>query len=93
LDKLVDLVVTPSYLNQGNLNHIIKNLYPATRLRGDTIWKVVGCLGHGQLKPLLTLQAAILRWLIMAYHVIDNPSILSRAYAVLFNLLDTTALR
>ncbi|KAL0943647.1 mis6 domain-containing protein [Colletotrichum truncatum] len=29
----------------------------------------------------------------MVYHIIENPAILSQAYAVLFNLLDTAAIR
>lgn len=55
--------------------------------------QVVGCLGIGELKPSLPIQAALLRWLVMIYHVIDAPSILSRAYPVLFNLLDVAAIR
>ncbi|KAI8291069.1 hypothetical protein K4K60_003096 [Colletotrichum sp. SAR11_57] len=53
----------------------------------------VGCLGHGELKPSLNLQSNLLKWLIMAYHVIENSAVLSQAYAVLFNLLDTAAIR
>lgn len=29
----------------------------------------------------------------MVYHVLEEPELLSRAYAVLFNLLDTAAIR
>jgi centromere protein I len=89
LTDLVDLVTVPSHLDQASLN----SMYPATRLSGDAVLKVVGCLGHGQLKPSLPIQAALLRWLVMVYHVLESPAVLSQAYSVLFNLLDTAAIR
>ncbi|KAK7456310.1 hypothetical protein Landi51_02553 [Colletotrichum acutatum] len=93
LSELIDLLTRPNLLDQASLNTILKNLYPATRLSSDVVLRVVGCLGHGELKPSLVLQSNILKWLIMAYHVIEKPAILSQAYAVLFNLLDTAAIR
>ncbi|KAL3304685.1 mis6 domain-containing protein [Colletotrichum asianum] len=93
LNELIDLLTRPSYLDQGSLNALLKSLYPATKLSNDVVWRVVGCLGHGELKPSLNLQSNLLKWLIMAYHVIENPAVLSQAYAVLFNLLDTAAIR
>ncbi|KAI8297793.1 Centromere protein I [Colletotrichum sp. SAR11_240] len=92
LNELIDLLTRPSYLDQGSLNALLKSLYPATKLSNDVVWRVVGCLGHGELKPSLNLQSNLLKWLIMAYHVIENPAVLSQAYAVLFNLLDTAAI-
>ncbi|KAG7057566.1 Mis6 domain-containing protein [Colletotrichum scovillei] len=93
LSELIDLLTRPNLLDQASLNTILKNLYPATRLSSDVVLRVVGCLGHGELKPSLVLQSNILKWLIMAYHVIEKPAILSQAYAVLFNLLDTATIR
>ncbi|KXH60690.1 hypothetical protein CSAL01_11230 [Colletotrichum salicis] len=93
LSELIDLLTRPNLLDQASLNAILKNLYPATRLSSDVVLRVVGCLGHGELKPSLVLQSNILKWLIMAYHVIEKPAILSQAYAVLFNFLDTAAIR
>jgi len=93
LKDLITLVTSPTFLDQATLNSIIKTLYPTGRLSSDVVLKVVGCLGHGQLKPSLPIQAALLRWLVMVYHVIDNPAIFSRAYAVLFTLVDTAAIR
>ncbi|KAK1966624.1 Mis6-domain-containing protein [Colletotrichum sublineola] len=93
LGELIDLLTRPSHLDQASLNALVKNLYPATRLSRDAVLKVVGCLGHGELKPSLALQSNLLRWLIMVYHVIEKPAVLSQAYAVLFNLLDTAAIR
>ncbi|KAK6834959.1 hypothetical protein PG987_009653 [Apiospora arundinis] len=94
LKELIDLVTTSNgnYLDQASLNSIIRNLYPATKVASDLVIKVVACLGHGVLKPSLPIQAALLRWVIMINHVIEG-SALSQAYPVLFNLLDTAALR
>ncbi|KAK2029685.1 Mis6-domain-containing protein [Colletotrichum zoysiae] len=93
LSELIDLLTRPSHLDQASLNLLVKNLYPATRLSRHVVLRVVGCLGHGELKPSLALQSNILKWLIMVYHVIEKPVVLSQAYAVLFNLLDTAAIR
>lgn len=93
LSDLVQLVTTPSHLDQASLAAIVRNLYPATRVSRDVGLQVVGCLGHGRLKPSLTIQAGLLRWLILVYHVFDSPSFLSQAYQVLFGLLDTAATR
>ncbi|KAI1138911.1 Mis6-domain-containing protein [Hypoxylon sp. FL0543] len=93
LSQLIDLVTTPSFLDQASLGNIIRNLYPATTVSVDLVTRVVGSLGHGKLKPSLAIQGALLKWLVMIYHVIDNQTILSRAYSVLFNLLDTAAIR
>jgi centromere protein I len=93
LADLIDLVTKTSLLDQASLNSIIRALYPTTRLSGDAVLRVVGCLGHGELKPSLAIQASLLRWLVMVHHIIDSPNVLSQAYAVLFNLLDTAAIR
>jgi centromere protein I len=93
LNELIDLITIPSHLDQASLASIARNLYPATRLSSEIVLRVVGCLGHGKLKPSLPMQAALLRWLVMVYHILDDTSILSKSYAVLFNLLDTSAIR
>ncbi|KAI1106073.1 Mis6-domain-containing protein [Jackrogersella minutella] len=93
LSQLIDLVTTPSFLDQASLGNIIRNLYPTTTMRADLVVRVIGSLGHGKLKPSLAIQGALLRWLVMIYHVIDNQTVLSRSYSVLFNLLDTAAIR
>ncbi|KAJ8131929.1 hypothetical protein O1611_g1693 [Lasiodiplodia mahajangana] len=93
LNELIDLVTTPSFLDQASLAAIVRNLYPATSVSGDLVIKVIGCLGHGKLKPSLTIQAALLKWLIMVQHVVEGQNHFLRTYPVLFNLLDTSALR
>ncbi|KAK3326277.1 Mis6-domain-containing protein [Apodospora peruviana] len=80
LARLVDLVTVRNYLDQASLSALIRNLYPATKVDNDAIFKVVGALGHGQLKPALPLQSLLLRWLVMVYHLLENPGILTQAY-------------
>lgn len=94
LKELIDLVTTSAgnYLDQASLNSIIRNLYPATKVVSEIVIKVVACLGHGVLKPSLAIQATLLKWIIMINHLVDG-SALSQSYPVLFNLLDTAALR
>ncbi|ORY71132.1 Mis6-domain-containing protein [Pseudomassariella vexata] len=93
LEDLIDLITTPSHLDQASLNSIIRNLYPTASVRSHNAIKIIGCLGHGAQKPSLAIQAALLRWLVMVYHIIDKQNALSNAYSVLFNLLDTAAIR
>ncbi|TWU73851.1 hypothetical protein ED733_005491 [Metarhizium rileyi] len=93
LDQLIDLVTIPNYLDQASLATIVRNLYPAERVSADVALRVVSALGHGALKAPLSLQAALLKWLVMVYQVLETPSVLAQAYSVLFNLLDTAAIR
>ncbi|KAM0328515.1 hypothetical protein ACHAQA_004922 [Verticillium albo-atrum] len=93
LNELVLLITKPNYLDQASLNSLVNNLYPASRIAPDVILRVIGSLGRGELKPSLPIQAGLLRWLVMVYHVIETPVILSQSYAVLFNLLETAAIR
>lgn len=93
LSELIDLLATPSFLDQASLSAVARNLYPATNVSRDVVLRVLSALGHGSRKPSLNIQAALLRWLILVYHVVDVPSIFSQSYIVLFNLLDTAAIR
>ncbi|KAI5862882.1 Mis6-domain-containing protein [Durotheca rogersii] len=93
LGQLINLVTTPNFLDQASLGSIVRNLYPATTVSDEPIVTVVGAFGHGKLKPSLAIQGALLKWLIMIHHAIENQKLLSRAYSVLFNLLDTAAIR
>lgn len=95
LMQLIDLVTSPGHLDQASLNTVIKNLYPVGSVSEPVVLKITGSLGLGQLKPSLTLQSSLLQWIIQAYHVFDNKAqaVLSRAYAVLFNLLDISVTR
>jgi centromere protein I len=90
---LIDIVTQPNELDQGTLGNLIKNLYPATKVPNGMIVKVIGSLGHGHSKPSYATQAALLKWLVMIYDVLENQKLLSRFYGILFNLLDTLSIR
>ncbi|KAL2152515.1 hypothetical protein VTH82DRAFT_5699 [Thermothelomyces myriococcoides] len=93
LGRLVDLLTVRNHLDQASLGAIVRNLYPSGKVNDEVVLRFVGALGHGQLKPSFPLQALFLRWLVMVYHSLENPTILSQVYSVLFNLLDTAAIR
>ncbi|KND93965.1 Centromere protein I [Tolypocladium ophioglossoides CBS 100239] len=93
LAQLVDVVAAPSLLDQASIGALIRNLYPAGAVPRDAVLRVVAALGHGALKPSLGVQAALLRWLVLVFHVLGGRAELGRAYPVLFNLLDTAAIR
>jgi len=93
LNKLIDLITLPNEVDQASLSNLIKNLYPASKVPEVIVVKVVGSLGHGRAKPSYSTQAALLKWLVMVYDVLEDHMILSRLYNILFNLLDTIAIR
>jgi centromere protein I len=93
LNRLIELITTPNHLDQASLGTIVRNLYPSGKVADLAVLKIVGCLGHGQLKPSLNVQSLLLKWLAMTYHILENAAVLSQAYSVLFNHLDTAALR
>lgn len=93
---VVDVLAAPGVLlDQASLGSLTRNLYPSAAVTDDVVLATVGCLGQGQLKPPLPVQALLLRWLVLVYHVLAPPAlaVLSRSYAVLFNLLDTAGIR
>ncbi|KAF8851133.1 Mis6-domain-containing protein [Acephala macrosclerotiorum] len=93
LNKLIDIITLPNELDQGSLGNLISNLYPVSKISDSTVVKVIGSLGHGRFKPSYAAQAGLLRWLVLVYDVLDNPRILSQLYSIVFNLLDTAAIR
>ena len=93
LASVIDIITQPDSLDASLLDRLLRDLYPAQGVPDIVVVKVVGSLGQGALKPLPSLQAGLLKWLILVYDVIDNPNILSSLYGTLFNLLDTISLR
>lgn len=93
---VVDVLAAPGILlDQASLGSLVRSLYPSGAVADDVVLAVVGCLGQGALKPPLPVQALLLRWLVLVYHVLSAPAlaVLARSYAVLFNLLDTAGIR
>ena len=93
LEQVVDIITRPNELDQSSLGALIRSLYPATRVPDNIVVKIVGSLGHGRMKPSFSVQAALLKWLVMIHAVLENQKIMSQLYSVLFNLLDTSVLR
>ena len=93
LNRLIDLTTTPNLLDQASLTSIIRHLYPVEKVNQQAVTSILSCFGHGKLKASLNIQAAFLKWLVLVYHVLERPGLLSRAYALLFNLLETAAIR
>ncbi|KAK0627038.1 Mis6-domain-containing protein [Immersiella caudata] len=93
LARIVELLTVRNRLDQSSLGSLVRNLYPARKVSDDVVLRVVGALGHGQHKPSLALQSLLVRWLVMVYHLLEKTGILSQTYGVLFNLLDTAAIR
>ncbi|KAG0648352.1 Sim4 complex subunit mis6 [Hyphodiscus hymeniophilus] len=93
LEDIIDIITLSNHLDQASTGSLIKNLYPVGKVQDSVVFKVVGSLGHGKAKPSFTVQAALLKWLVMTYDILDHQRVLSKLYSVLFNLLDTIAIR
>jgi centromere protein I len=93
LDKAIDIIRLSNEFDQASTGKLIRNLYPVGRVPDTVVIKVVSSLGHGRAKASYTTQVALLKWLVMVYDVLENQPVLSRLYSVLFNLLDTIAIR
>ena len=93
LSTLLQIVRHPSRLDQTSVTTVIKALYPAGRVPSTVVCNVVASLGVGGLKPLPPTQSLLLRWIILVYEVLEDTTILTKLYAILFNLLDTISIR
>ncbi|KAI9741907.1 MAG: hypothetical protein M1834_000296 [Cirrosporium novae-zelandiae] len=93
LNDIVELVTIQTHLDQTSITSLIRNLYPVTKVSSDVIVRVVGALGEGEFKPKPVTQDYLVRWLILIYDELEEPSILGGLYGVLFNLLDMISLR
>ncbi|KAL9075058.1 MAG: hypothetical protein Q9157_004149 [Trypethelium eluteriae] len=93
LRLVLDVITKQSELDQTSITSLIKNLYPGQKVQNEAVTIVVGCLGQAQGKPSPTTQASLIKWLITVYEFIEDPTIISRLYTVLFGLLDMISLR
>jgi centromere protein I len=93
LEHLLEIITTPSFLDQGTSLRIVKNLFPAEGVSKNAVVRVIGCLGHGESKPSLSTQEALLKWMVLIYDYLTDYKVLSRLYGVLFNYLDMVSLR
>lgn len=93
LRQLLDTVTLPNHLSRANSINVIKSLYPANKVSSELVCLVVGSLGYGKSKPAGFIQSLLLKWIVVVYEVLEDASILSKLYGVLFNMLDLLSLR
>ncbi|KAL1601610.1 Phosphate metabolism transcription protein [Paraconiothyrium brasiliense] len=93
LRTVVQVASVKTELDQTSVTTLIKNLYPAQRVPSDVVVTIVGALGQGKGKPTPGSQNGFVKWLITVHEIIEDPSILSRLYGVLFGLLDSISIR
>jgi centromere protein I len=93
LGRLINVITRSKHCDQSTLTALIKNLYPAEKVPSSVVTKVVCCLGPSKNKPSPATQALLVRWLILVYDNLEDPSHLSKLYAVLFDHLDMVSLR
>ena len=93
LKRVLEVLTSANGLDQTTQKALIKVLYPTNHIPSHIIRIVVNGLGHGSRKASVSNQQLLLKWLIMVYDVLEDPSILSNLYSVFFNLLDMNSLR
>ncbi|KAL1391740.1 Mis6-domain-containing protein [Phyllosticta capitalensis] len=93
LEDIVDVVTRKTDLDQTTCTNLVKNLYPRQSVSPQVVIRIVTGLGQGQTKPSLATQNALLKWLIAVLDVLEDPSVLSKLYGVLFNQLDVLGTR
>lgn len=93
LTATLEIVIGSKSLSRSNRAMLIKSLYPAGEVPSRLICIAVASLGQGKQKLSVSLQQSLLKWIILVYEVLEDPSVLSRLYSVLFNMLDVTSLR
>ncbi|KAI4651159.1 uncharacterized protein J4E79_009358 [Alternaria viburni] len=93
LRDIVQLASVKTLLDQTTITTLIKNLYPSQKVPGDVVITIVGALGQGKGKPSPGTQDSLVKWLIAIHEVVENSSVLSRLYGVLFGMLDMISIR
>ena len=93
LGSLLDVLASPARIEQSSQNALLKSLYPAERIPSNLICSVACSLGAGKQKASAATQQGLVKWLVMVCDLLENPTILSKLYSVLFNLLDVFYLR
>lgn len=93
VDRIIDILTRPNFLDQGTVTIIIKNLYAQTKVPSSVITKIVCSLGPTKGKPSLATQVLLLCWIVLVYDYLEDPSHLSKLYSVLFNYLDMISFR
>ncbi|CAG8662201.1 1270_t:CDS:2, partial [Paraglomus occultum] len=85
LEEVLD-VVLDSKLDEADNNKLAKSLVPRDKVPEMLAIHVLGHLGQSVLK--FTTQAILLRWVVIAYNLLDNHSKLQLLYGVVFHYLE-----
>jgi centromere protein I len=93
LRAVVQLACVKTNLDQSTITTLVKNLYPAQRVPTDVIVTIVGALGQGKGKPSPATQDSLVKWLAAVHSILEDPTVLSRLYGVLFGMLDMFSIR
>ncbi|KAH8882876.1 Mis6-domain-containing protein, partial [Thozetella sp. PMI_491] len=93
LDRIIELVTVKNHLSQGTQATLVRNMYPVGNIPDEVVLRIIGSLGEGRRKPSTGVQVLLLKFLVMVYHLIEKPEVLSQSYSTLFNLLDQVDLR
>lgn len=93
LKTVVHIAARKTELDQTSVTTLIKNLYPAQRVPSHIVVTVVAALGQGKGKPSPGTQDSLVKWLLFVHDIIEDSSILSRMYGVLFGMLDMISIR
>ncbi|KAF1967378.1 Mis6-domain-containing protein [Bimuria novae-zelandiae CBS 107.79] len=93
LRTVVQIASVKTELDQTSVTTLIKNLYPAQRVPAGLVVTIVGALGQGKGKPTPGTQNGFVKWLITVHEIIDDSTVLSRLYGVLFGMLDSISIR
>jgi centromere protein I len=93
LGRIINVITLRNELDQSSVTTLIKNLYPAENVPSDAAIAVVGALGQGKTKPSACTQAGLVKWLSLVQEVLEDSTVLSQLYSVLFDLLDMISLR
>lgn len=93
LTTLIEAITRGDLLDQTSQNALMKSLYPAEKVPFEIVCIVVGSLGHGTQKASMATQQSLIQWLIKISDFLEEMSILTKFYSVLFNILNLTNLR
>ncbi|ORZ09055.1 Mis6-domain-containing protein [Lobosporangium transversale] len=89
LSQLLDIILIGK-IDDTTTRKLIRLLLPRQHVPEMCAIKVMGCLGR---RLAFSNQAALLRWMIVVYNVIDSRTKLQRLYGVAFHYLSYETLR
>lgn len=93
LTTLLRLLTHRTTLDRRSQLTLIKSCYPVEKVPSSCVYMIVAALGPSKQKPSITVQQALLKWLILVFDLLEEYSALFSLYSTLFALLDVLYLR